>query len=161
MSDWEAVRPPKFVAVLVIFVVAVAFLPGLFRPPPHDLVGKRAPEFPALAAMRGKTAVLGFCASWVDPCTTQFEILEEVAKRNPDVAVIGISTADDPKLLEAWLAKHPVHFPVVSDDDTMARAFEVDVLPTVMVVDRASVVRDVRLLGIVQDDLERNIGRAR
>lgn len=134
-------------ATLPIAVVAAA------RPSADQLqaglVGQPAPAFalPALAGgapielVADRVTVLDFWATWCGPCAIVSPHLEELAKRHPALHVIGISD-EDPRDVGAFLVKHAITYPIATDaGDKTTRAYLVQGLPSVYVIDKAGVIR--------------------
>ena len=114
-----------------------------------NMVGRAAPplELPALAGgpplslARDGVTVLDFWATWCGPCTILSPHLEDVAKRFPSVHVIGISD-EDKDTVAAFLVNHKMTYPIAIDTDNKAtRAYFVQGLPSVFVIDKAGVIR--------------------
>jgi thiol-disulfide isomerase/thioredoxin len=163
VKNLEAVRPPWLVTALFVFAAGWAFVPGFFRPPRPAIIGRAAPDMELLASTRGKVAVLAFWSSWCEPCATEIPIVDRVAKKTKgDVVFLAVDTSDERAKAEAWLRQHPLEVPVVFDtDDRVARAFEVNNLPTIVTVSRRGTIVDARLGLDDEAELERMIRDAR
>ncbi|HEY0255749.1 MAG TPA: redoxin domain-containing protein [Kofleriaceae bacterium] len=95
----------------------------------------------ALALDRDRVTVLDFWATWCKPCLYTTPHLDDLATRYPQLQVIGISD-EEAADLHAHLAGHPVRFPQARDEDEAAhRAYLVQGLPTIIVIDRGGIVR--------------------
>jgi thiol-disulfide isomerase/thioredoxin len=59
-----------------------------------------------LSDFRGKPLIINVWASWCGPCRAETASLERLAWRDSarQVAIIGISTDDDPRAARAWLS---------------------------------------------------------
>lgn len=84
-------------------------------------IGAVAPDVPLtgldgrthrLADYRGHRVLLNFWASWCGPCLDEMPALDRAARAHPDVTVLGIAM-DEPARVQAFLAAHPVHYPVL------------------------------------------------
>lgn len=70
-----------------------------------------------LSDYHGRGLLLNFWASWCGPCRDEMPALSAAARRSPDVAVIGIAM-DEPVRARAFLATHPVGYPILIGDMT-------------------------------------------
>jgi len=123
------------------------------------LVGQTAPELTlpivagegigdrvTLSSLRGRVVMLDFWASWCPPCRESIPILGRVAGRHPQLAAYAINVEADQSAARV-LAAHralEVAMPTLFDAQLDAQtAFGVESLPTLVIVDRAGVVRHV------------------
>lgn len=120
-----------------------------------DLVGAPAPAFanakpltgaPAsLASLKGRVVVLDFWASWCGPCRMLAPKLSTLKNRfgAQGLSVVGI-TSDDAEHAALFAERHGMTYPSLSDpgSDTN-KSYGIVGLPTVVVIDKKGVVRDV------------------
>jgi thiol-disulfide isomerase/thioredoxin len=123
-----------------------------------DLVGAFAPEWKhvqgvsgtvpsSLAALRGHVVVLDFWATWCGPCRVVMPKLSALQQRYgaQGLRVVGLSTEDVDDV--AAFAQHmSVAYPIAVDTQSeTTRDYGVSSLPTLVVVDKRGVVRDVSI----------------
>jgi thiol-disulfide isomerase/thioredoxin len=127
------------------------------RPPIDNLAStlqdKPAPAFSmptydgrtfSLADGRGKIVVLDFWATWCGPCLEQMPILVDLAKRYPDVMVVGVNSDDDAALNEVLDGHSP--YTIARDEQQASwRKYFVTALPTTFVIDAQGIVRHIEL----------------
>jgi len=121
-----------------------------------DLVGAFAPSwkdvsvvsgaFPAtLGALRGRVVLLDFWATWCAPCRIAIPMLDALQARYgaQGLSVLGISTEEAPEV--AVFTQHmAMRYGVAADKDGQTtRAYGVASLPTLVIIDKRGVVRDI------------------
>jgi thiol-disulfide isomerase/thioredoxin len=161
-----------------------ALLPRIFAPKAPAGVGREVPDLrldvvangaglgPALADkksvalsdLRGSTVLLDFWATWCAPCRAEAPIVDQVSRRWHDkgVVVVGVNTdAPDQGDPREFALAHGLSYPIAHDGNGLAsRAFEVDSLPTLVVVSPEGKVTAVRT-GVTDDaELDRLIRQA-
>jgi cytochrome c biogenesis protein CcmG, thiol:disulfide interchange protein DsbE len=161
----------RLIAFVLAFVALVGFavLPH-FDPGRSRLVGLPAPEFTlpvmiggepgsrlSLGSLRGEVVVLDFWASWCAPCRAQAPLIDRVARRmqGKGVSIVGISTSgDDWGRAVRFAQSQDLSYETVFDaEGQVASAFGVDVLPTLVVLDRDGIIRAVRTRSVREDEL--------
>jgi thiol-disulfide isomerase/thioredoxin len=70
-----------------------------------------------LAHERGKWVIVNYWATWCNPCIKEMPDISAFVAGRKDVTAIGLAFEDtDRKDIEAFLAKHPVVYPVAQLD---------------------------------------------
>lgn len=87
------------------------------RPAPDLMLADLDGHPHRLSDYRGRRLLLNFWASWCAPCRDEMPALFAAAKRSPDVAVVGVAM-DEPARVRAFLAAHPVGYPILVGDMT-------------------------------------------
>ena len=91
------------------------------------------------AAQRGHVLLLNFWASWCEPCRSELPALEKFAQEQRDagVRVVAVNYRESDAAMRRFLAAHPISLEVVRDaDGEAARAFDIHVFPSTVVIDR-------------------------
>jgi|CZKU01.1.fsa_nt_gi thiol-disulfide isomerase/thioredoxin len=123
-----------------------------------DLVGTFAPTWkgvesvsgsfpPSIGAMRGRVVILDFWATWCGPCRIVIPKLGALQARYgaQGLSVLGVST-EDPQEVALFAQKMAVRYAVASDKHAeTTRSYGVMSLPTLVVIDKRGVVRDVAI----------------
>jgi thiol-disulfide isomerase/thioredoxin len=165
-------------------VLAFSLFIGLFvlphlggeRAQSSPLVGAPAPDFllpyasaneqgkqQRLSDLQGKAVVLDFWASWCAPCRAQTPVLERVAKAiGPDkLSVLGVGTSDDRESIVRFLRQKPMTYPSVFDDQGVASSlYQVQALPTVVVLARDGTIKAVATGFVGESELTRLVNEA-
>jgi thiol-disulfide isomerase/thioredoxin len=116
-----------------------------------------AEDAPALAvsALKGKTVVMDFWATWCAPCRAQKPMIENLMKhyaQAKDIVFIAVDADEDQSLVRPFVKeqewKDAGYF-----EDGLARNLTISQIPTVLVVDPAGHISS-RLIGLVPDKFE-------
>jgi len=120
-----------------------------------DWVGTFAPSWVGLeplsgapasiGALRGRVVVLDFWATWCGPCRYVAPVLSNMQTRYgaQGLSVVGITT-DPSDVAASFRERTDMRYPVASDPRAeTSRAYGVSSLPTLFVIDKRGVVRDV------------------
>jgi peroxiredoxin len=120
-------------------------------------VGKPAPNWEVKsldgktvknADYKGRVLLLTWFASWCGPCHAEAPRMEaEIWQkyRGKGLTVLGVNTAErqDPvKMAGDFVKQHSLTYPVLLDtDEILSQAYQIEVLPTVAIIDRKGVLR--------------------
>lgn len=92
----------------------------------------------ALRSQPGSVMLVHFFATWCEPCREELPALRRLVARSVDagVTVLAISVGEVDERVRRFFETLPVNFPVLLDRDrAIARAWEVNTLPTTYVLD--------------------------
>jgi peroxiredoxin len=100
---------------------------------------------PTLEGLRGRVVVLEFWATWCGACRALLPTLNDWHARYQQAGGLVVSVTTDPVDKAARdAAELGLEYPVLSDPDGMtAQTYQAFALPTLFVIDRQGVVRDV------------------
>ncbi len=93
----------------------------------------------ALADLKGKPVLLDFWAFWCGPCRMEGPIVDRVAEKYKDrgLAVVGVSVDGDDEEVKSGARAAHMTYPVLSDvSHDVQRAYAVNTLPTLVLIDR-------------------------
>ena len=143
----------KHLLPLVGFAVLAAFLArGLQLNPrevPSPLVGRALPAFslPVLQAgapplrhsdLRGQVSLLNVWASWCAPCRDEHPLLVDLARRRPQLNLVGLNYKDEPAAAARWLREQGNPYRAVGVDAKGQVGIDLGVygVPETFVIDR-------------------------
>jgi peroxiredoxin len=119
------------------------------------VIGLPAPEFalPAfsgpnvrLSEYRGDVVALSFWSSRCGTCAAQLAALDGLftTYRTAGLVTFAVSVDDDLERAGRFAREHPAKFPLLADrTKQVSRAFGIDRLPAIVLIDRAGIVRYV------------------
>ena len=93
-----------------------------------------------LARLRGRIVLVHFFATWCEPCRAEMESLRQLQSRldGKPFAIVPISVAEADGAVRRFFAGDPVPFAILLDRDrSVARAWNIHILPSTVVLDRA------------------------
>lgn len=109
-----------------------------------------------LSTRKGSPVLIEVFASWCTNCEKANPVLAAASKieRAKDVCFVGITLDKDPAVAKKLKDDWSVPYEVAMDDGTVARGYDVSVLPTFIVLDGEGVVRHVSSGAPSADDVE-------
>ena len=152
--------------------VTVTVVPAA-RPSPEvmqgALVNKPATEFTlpsatggaaiTLSQLAGHVVIIEFWATWCGPCAITAPHLNDWHRMFPGLRIVGISD-EDAVAVRSFANEHRVLYPLVLDSsDRATRDYLVQGLPTLVVIDKKGIVRDVEIGVPNFDEVEALIGK--
>jgi thiol-disulfide isomerase/thioredoxin len=118
-----------------------------------------------MASLRGKVVVLDFWATWCPPCVAMIPVLDDVHSTwGPlGVSFVGINSDGGGATLDeikAFMAAHPIGYPVVIDNGDVGARYRLQALPNLFVVGRDGRIRASFIGYTRKDTLERALREA-
>jgi peroxiredoxin len=148
LSGWNLTRRCLAAAVLTLLCLA-ASAQGF------ALLGQSAPDFALrsfsgtnvrLSEDRGDVVVLTFWGSQCGVCRRQLDLLDHsfTTYRSAGLHMYGVSVDDDAAHARQFVAAHPLGLMLLEDPaKEVARLYQIDNLPTTVLIDRGGIVRHV------------------
>jgi len=99
----------------------------------------------SLEALRGKTVLLDFWATWCPPCVLEIDELNALQKelQDTDVRILAISIDTLPaEDLAAWVKEHGITYPVALASSDLATDYGADAFPFHVLVGPDGLIRE-------------------
>ena len=140
----------RVVALIVLSVVCQLSFAAkpLSGPAPDFTLKSRSGENLRLSEQRGNVVLINFWASWCGPCRQEMPLLEDIQKKYEKLGftIFGVNVDNDPAKADKILKEIPVTFPVLYDSDSrVSKLFNVNAMPTTVIVDRNGNMRYLHL----------------
>ena len=91
---------------------------------------------------------INFWASWCAACISEFDLVDSIRLKYPNVNFIGISPESD-SLVRQFKLKHSLPFKVAKDGPNLTKVFENAYYPMHIVIDKTGVIKDI-IPGLLQ-----------
>lgn len=147
----DRVLYPALGVVLIGALAVVAIRPRSYGPaqaldaPIVGEQGEMTPEVFRLAAQRGHPVLIDFWASWCGPCRAQIPALVRLHRRFRDrgLVVVGVNVDQEGAwAVPSFRRRFGIEYPMVYDVGAAASTrFQVEGLPTLILVDREGTIR--------------------
>ena len=112
----------------------------------------------ALTEARGRPVVLNFWASWCGPCREEIPDFSDFSKEHPDVLVIGLAVdSGGPAEVARAARRLGITYDVALAVAAFLSEYDVDTLPTTVIVDGDGRVSGARVGAMSREQLERAV----
>lgn len=139
----------------LFLVNQAAAQPASITPQPFAERSKKLPDFSlpdlegrshSVSELEGTPAVINFWATWCAPCEQEMPLLKSYAEQNPHINFVGINSGEGLSIIEPFLAKYDITFPVWLDqDEKVTDLLKIIGLPTTYFIDSQGVIQAVHL----------------
>lgn len=173
---------PFYAVSVAVVVVGLLFgffgLPRVFRSNHAAHVGKEAPSFAlpvltngeevkamqgtevALSSLKGSPVLLDYWATWCGPCQAEAPVIDRVYRRHKErglvVLGINVNSRGDTEGVVPWVRKKGLSFTILHDvDNAASAAFDVQNIPTLVLISREGKVAAIRTGVTSDEDLDR------
>jgi thiol-disulfide isomerase/thioredoxin len=137
----------RIVAAILLATCAVARAASVGEAAPPLRAQDSSGHWLHLQELRGKVVYVDFWASWCAPCRKSMPMLDRLQQQwAEDLVVIGVNVDAKHDDALGFLKNTPVDFPIVFDPrGEWAEKFAAPGMPTGYLIDRAGVIRHVKV----------------
>lgn len=131
--------------------------PGAGDAAPNFQLQELGGDVLSLSELEGQVVVLNFWATWCTWCKYELPALQAVYEKYQDdgVTVLGVDVEEPQPLVDAYVQRYGLSFPVVLDiEGTASEAYKVRGLPMTFFIDRAGDIVRVQRGAMREDELE-------
>jgi cytochrome c biogenesis protein CcmG/thiol:disulfide interchange protein DsbE len=108
-----------------------------------------------LSSFNNQVILINFWASWCPPCQAEMPAIEAVyqAYRDQGLVVLGIDTVYQDNQADAiqFIHQKGLTFPILLDQGSAARAYQLQALPTTFIIDRRGIIHKVTYGGPITE----------
>jgi thiol-disulfide isomerase/thioredoxin len=135
------------------------------------LTGKPAPEIGLKALdgkeyrlenLRGKVVLVDFWATWCIPCRMEMPVLEKLHQdyASKGLVILGVNAGEDRGVIESYLEKEKVSFPVLlaAPGSAVLKSYDANAFPSMVFIDRAGKVTDYQVGRSSEEKLREKLG---
>ncbi|ONF45296.1 redoxin [Marinobacter lutaoensis] len=118
-------------------VAAVA--EAIHTPAPDFTLASREGGNVRLEDHRGEVVMVNFWASWCGPCRQEMPLMNALYHKYRDLGftILAVNVDEDRAAAQRFLDAVPVDYPILYDpDSTVSERYEVQAMPTTVMVDR-------------------------
>jgi len=156
LKDWAVA-----LAMGVVIFMAIQWL----QPKPQ--IPDTAPDFSlttvdgdpiSLSALRGRTVVINFWASWCGPCQQEVPAFNRFHKAHPEIPIIGLAVdSGNSSKVRKTAQQWGISYPVAVANNQLQRTYDISTLPTTIVVGPDGKVADIHVGMMSERQLTRAI----
>lgn len=134
-------------SVVALVLASLLTIPALAAPPkdaPDITLTALSGRTLRVADLKGKVVLLDFWASWCIPCRRSFPEVDALHREleSKGLVVIAVNVDEQQKNAYTFLEKFPHTMTIAFDPKgTVAQAFNLQAMPSTMIVDRAGHIR--------------------
>ena len=146
----------------MIYAALMAF--GVIRRGVHFAEGGTAPAFTVraipdgkelkLADFKGKPLLINFFSTDCPSCRTELPHIQEISEQAGDRLEVLVISNDAPATLVAYLRQESITLPVAYDQGAAHRAYNVDTIPYLVVIDKEGHIQGDFVGGVKWSDVE-------
>lgn len=116
------------------------------------------------AKLEGQVSLLTFWATWCHACGLEMPILSAIEQRyaGTDLRIYGVNrdsgeAAEREAAVEQYMVDHEIGFAQIYDNGQLARAFEVEAIPHMVLIDKRGQIRRVHMGRVSERTLRKEI----
>jgi len=127
-----------------VFMASTTFSATLGNEAPNFTLKSNSSKNLRLSEQRGDVVLINFWASWCGPCRQEMPELEAIYQKYQSLGftIFGVNVDKDRPAADQILNAGNLSFPILFDtENTISELYQVDAMPTTLIVDRSGTVR--------------------